>query len=147
MNLESFEIFIGSLASWAKMDAEDQQPDRERQLKVARNFISQLFNKFDTQQKQSISLQDAIMGIGSICKGDLNTQLELFFKLHDVDKDNYLDNDEIVQLSETLLWIFRRTNDEEHLNSVSTFLHNAFEYAETRDENKYLSLASLRYLD
>lgn len=86
-----------------------------------------------------------MIGIGAICKGDLNSQLELFFKLHDVDEDGYLDKDEIVQLSETLLWIFRRTNDEEHLNSVSTFLQNAFEYSETKEDNKYLSLASLRY--
>lgn len=86
-----------------------------------------------------------VIGVGAIVKGDLNSQLELFFKLHDVDKDNFLDNDEILQLSETLLWIFRRTNDEEHLNSVSTFLQNAFEYSESKDNNKYLSLASLRY--
>ncbi|KAG1492701.1 hypothetical protein G6F47_011236 [Rhizopus delemar] len=146
MNLASFEIFIGSLASWAKMNAEDQQPEMQRQLKVAKNFIQQLFDQFDVKKKQNIDLQDVVIGIGAICKGDLNSQLELFFKLHDVDQDGYLDKDEIVQLSETLLWIFRRTNDEEHLNSVSTFLQNAFEYSETKEDNNYLSLASLRMI-
>ncbi|RCI03018.1 hypothetical protein CU098_009655, partial [Rhizopus stolonifer] len=146
MNMDTFEIFIGSLVSWAKTNAEDQQPDMKRQLKVAKNFICQLFKQFDTQEKQSVSLQDMVIGVGAIVKGDLNSQLELFFKLHDVDKDNFLDNDEILQLSETLLWIFRRTNDEEHLNSVSTFLQNAFEYSESKDNNKYLSLASLRMI-
>lgn len=57
MNMDTFEIFIGSLVSWAKTNAEDQQPDMKRQLKVAKNFICQLFKQFDTQEKQSVSLQ------------------------------------------------------------------------------------------
>jgi hypothetical protein len=69
----------------------------------------------------------------------------LFFELHDIDKDKYLNKDEMVQFSETLLWIFRNTQDENHLNAVSTFLHNAFEYSETREDDQYLSLESLRY--
>lgn len=91
-----------------------------------------------------------IIGVGRICKGDLNSEIQLFFELHDVDKDGYLNKDEVVQLSETLLWIFRNTSGEEeeeaeHLNAVSTFLHHAFEYSETRDGDLYLSLGSLRY--
>jgi hypothetical protein len=85
-----------------------------------------------------------IIGVGSIVKGDLNSQIKLFFQLHDLDGDDYLNKDEIVQLSETLLWIFRHTSDEEHLNAVSTFLHHAFEYSEEKDDDQYLSLASLR---
>lgn len=91
-----------------------------------------------------LSLQDVIIGVGSIHKGDLNSQIKLFFDLHDTDKDEFLNKDEVVQLSETLLWIFRNTQDEDHLNAVSTFLHNAFEYSETRGDDQYLSLASLR---
>lgn len=89
-----------------------------------------------------------IIGVGSIVKGDLNSQIKLFFQLHDVDDDDFLNKDEIVQLSETLLWIFRHTSDEEHLNAVSTFLHHAFEYSETKKkgqvEDQYLSFDSLR---
>ncbi|KAI9249878.1 rab-GTPase-TBC domain-containing protein [Sporodiniella umbellata] len=146
MNMDTFEIFIGSLVPWAKINSEEQQPDMKRQLKVAKGFIFHLFEQFDTKGKKTINLQDAVIGIGAVVTGDLNYQLELFFKLHDVDKDGYLDNDEILQLSETLLWIFRHTNDEEHLNSVSTFLQNAFEYSEAKNNNKYLSLASLRMI-
>ncbi|KAK4517056.1 Phosphatidylglycerol/phosphatidylinositol transfer protein [Mucor velutinosus] len=146
MDLKSFEIFIGSLASWAKIESEDYQLDRQRQLKVAKNFLHQLFNVFDRHHTQHLSLQDAIIGVGSIHKGDLNTQIKLFFDLHDLDKDEYLNKDEVVQLSETLLWIFRNIQDEDHLNAVSTFLHNAFEYSETRGDDQYLSLGSLRMI-
>ncbi|KAI7901275.1 rab-GTPase-TBC domain-containing protein [Cokeromyces recurvatus] len=145
MDFRSFEIFIGSLAPWAKIDGEDQ--NNERQLKVAKNFLHQLFEIFDIHHTQSISFQDTVVGIGSIYKGDLNSQLKLFFDLHDVDKDDYLNKDEILQLSETLLWIFRNyTQDEDYLNAVSTFLRNSFEYAEMKENEPYLSLASLRMI-
>lgn len=74
----------------------------------------------------------------------MNSQIKLFFQLHDVDKDDYLNKDEVLQLSETLLWIFRNTSGEEHLSAVSTFLHHAFEYSETKGDDQYLSLGSLR---
>lgn len=54
MDNKSFQLFIGSLASWAKM-TEDM--DGERQLKVAQNFFNQLFKVFDINQTQSLCLQ------------------------------------------------------------------------------------------
>ncbi|CAO3648391.1 unnamed protein product [Mucor hiemalis] len=144
MDAKSFPLFIGSIASWAKI--ESTEADAERQLVVAKNFFNQLFQIFDKNHTSSLSLQDAIIGVGSICKGDLNSQIKLFFDLHDVDKDGFLNKDEIVQLSETLLWIFRNTSDELHLNAVSTFLHHAFEYSETKEDDQFLSLASLRMI-
>jgi hypothetical protein len=57
MDLQSFEVFIGSIAPWAKIESEGFQPERERQLKVAKNFSSQLFKKFDIQHTQNLSLQ------------------------------------------------------------------------------------------
>ena len=67
-----------------------------------------------------------------------------------MDKDDYLNRDELLQFSETLLWIFRDTSDDDdgqHLSAVSSFLRNAFEYSEVKEEGseeKFLSLASLR---
>ncbi|KAI9339139.1 rab-GTPase-TBC domain-containing protein [Pilaira anomala] len=144
MDFKSFQLFMGSLARWAAKKSAEEEAD-ERQLKVAHNFFSQLFKVFDLNQTQMI------IGVGRIYKGDLNSQIQLFFELHDVDKDGHLNKDEVVQLSETLLWIFRNTSgeeeeEEEHLNAVSTFLHHAFEYSETRDGDQFLSLGSLRMI-
>ncbi|KAI8367363.1 rab-GTPase-TBC domain-containing protein [Choanephora cucurbitarum] len=147
MDLPSFETFIGTIASWAKIEQEDHQPERDRQLKVAKNFLQQLFKSFDIHDTHHLSFKDVVTGLGSISKGDLNSQINLFFTLHDCDKDGFLNKDEILQLSETLLWIFRLTQDEEHLNAVSTFLHHAFEYAETKqDGEQYLSAGSFRMI-
>ncbi|KAI9311928.1 rab-GTPase-TBC domain-containing protein [Dichotomocladium elegans] len=146
MDYDAFEIFIGSLASWAKFSAKDREADQERHYKVGKTFLVRLFKLFDRGEQGS----DVIVGLGGILKGDHNAQIGLFFDLHDIDKDRYLNRDELLQFSETLLWIFRVMSDE-HLNAVSAFLRNAFEYAETKednpaDEDKYVSLASLRML-
>ncbi|GAA5816203.1 hypothetical protein MFLAVUS_009729 [Mucor flavus] len=145
MDMKSFQLFIGSLAPWAKVESSQENED-ELQYKVAQKFFNQLFKLFDVNNTQSLSLKDVIIGIGSIYKGDLNSQIKLFFQLHDVDKDDHLNKDEVLQLSETLLWIFRNTSGEEHLSAVSTFLHHAFEYSETKGDDQFLSLGSLRMI-
>ncbi|KAI8099636.1 rab-GTPase-TBC domain-containing protein [Halteromyces radiatus] len=152
MDLTSFETFFGSLANWAKLTNQDYEPERERQLKVGKLLLERLFALFDVTNSGTVSLQDAICGIASIVKGDLNDHIQLFFNLHDLDKDGLLNREEVLELSETLLWIFRDTSDEDHLNSVSTFLHHAFEYAEIKDsgaadkesQDTFLSKESLR---
>jgi hypothetical protein len=53
MELEAFETFIGSIASWSKIDAHEE----ERQVKVAKNFFQRLFGVFDVQSNHNLSLQ------------------------------------------------------------------------------------------
>ncbi|KAI8384447.1 rab-GTPase-TBC domain-containing protein [Radiomyces spectabilis] len=149
MDVVSFERFMGGLAGWAKFTSEDQDPDKERLTKVGKTFLTRLFQQFDKSNAGDLNFQDIVAGMGSIIKGNHNDQISLFFKLHDVDQDDHLSRDELLELSETLLWIFRRTVDETKLSSVSTFLRHAFEYSEpkTDDDNsneRFLSLASLR---
>ncbi|KAI7850156.1 rab-GTPase-TBC domain-containing protein [Circinella umbellata] len=154
MDYSEFEKFIGSLASWARFSRSNNNSHHhsndqdERQSKVGKTFMVRLFKKFDKGEQGS----DAIIGLGSILKGNHNDQISLFFELHDVDKDDYLNRDELLQFSETLLWVFRDTADDDdgqHLGAVSSFLRNAFEYSEVKEEGseeKFLSLASLRML-
>jgi hypothetical protein len=56
MDLKSFQLFIGSLASWAKIESTEATDD-ERQFVVAQNFFHQLFQLFDHQHNSSLSLQ------------------------------------------------------------------------------------------
>lgn len=53
MELEAFETFIGSIASWSKIDAHEE----ERQVKVAKTFFQRLFGVFDIQSNHNLSLQ------------------------------------------------------------------------------------------
>lgn len=62
MDYDAFELFLGSLASWAKMSAEDHEADRERQLKVGKTFMLRLFESFDRSRQGSITLQVRVWG-------------------------------------------------------------------------------------
>jgi len=62
---------------------------------------------------------------------DLMENIEWFFNLHDKDKDGFLTKDEVLTLSESLLFIFRYEIGDAYLGAVSRFMTNAFEYGDT----------------
>lgn len=54
----------------------------------------------------------------------------LCFPPTDSDKDGFLTKDEVLSLSEALLFIFRNEMGDQYLATVSRLLQNTFEYAE-----------------
>ncbi|KAI9321860.1 rab-GTPase-TBC domain-containing protein [Dichotomocladium elegans] len=145
MDFKCFEMFMGKLVDWAKV----QPCEEERRNKVGKTFLVRLFSKlFDRHEQGSVTFQDAVIGLARLTKGDHNDQIRLFVELHDLDEDGYFNRDELLQFSESLLWILRDKHDDEgYLDSVSTFLREAFLYSETRADphESYLSIASLRF--
>ncbi|CAG8518956.1 15115_t:CDS:10 [Funneliformis mosseae] len=140
MDLNTFYRFLGSIAGWAKLDddnltKENGSPrDNQGRRLVGYEFINKLFIHFDRSQSDGLTLQDVVLGLGEIVFGDLLSRMELFFNLHDSDKDGYLFKEEILQMSESFLFIFRNLPDDGHLGSVSNFIKNAFEYTESMGE-------------
>jgi hypothetical protein len=47
--------------------------------------------------------QDIVTGLDGVMFGDLMSNIEWFFKLHDKDQDGQLTKDELLQVSESLL--------------------------------------------
>ncbi|CAI2170046.1 6651_t:CDS:10 [Funneliformis geosporum] len=140
MDLNTFYRFLGNIAGWAKLDddnltKENGSPrDNQGRRLVGYEFINKLFIHFDRSTSGGLSLQDVVLGLGEIVFGDLLSRMELFFNLHDSDKDGYLFKEEILQMSESFLFIFRNRQDDGHLGSVSNFIKNAFEYTESMGE-------------
>lgn len=58
--------------------------------------------------------------------------IEFFFLLHDNNKDGFLTKDEVLSLSESLLFVFRNEPGDAFLAAVSKFILNAYEFG---DEN------------
>ncbi|CAG8486039.1 12791_t:CDS:10 [Acaulospora morrowiae] len=139
MDLNTFYRFIGSIANWAKIDDELNKHDgslRDNQGRrlVGYEFIEKLFNRFDKSSSGGLSLQDVVLGLGEIVFGDIMSRMDLFFNLHDGDKDGFLKKEEILQMSESFLFIFRFRQDDGHLSSVSNFIKNAFEFSDLSGE-------------
>ncbi|KAF9420202.1 hypothetical protein BGZ94_009182 [Podila epigama] len=103
---------------------------RERRRVVGKHFIARLFERFDDNGTGLLSLQEVTTGLGDIIHGDLMTRMELFFDMHDLNKDGTLSRDEILGMSESLLFIFRFDDGDSYLGAISNFIRNAFEFAE-----------------
>ncbi|CAG8711604.1 20682_t:CDS:2, partial [Dentiscutata erythropus] len=145
MDLTTFYRFLGNITNWAKLEddelsnSENGVPrDSQGRRIVGYKIINRLFNHFDKSSSGGITLQDVVTGFGEIKFGDMMSRINLFFNLHDGDKDGYLLKEEILQLSESLLFIFRFRQDDNYLSSVSNFIKNAFEYSDPSIEKKDL---------
>ncbi|GJJ73798.1 TBC1 domain family member 8/9 [Entomortierella parvispora] len=160
LDSNTFVSFLGSIAHWAQveddqMDNDDFRPTngspqqhrrrgststtsttRERRKIVGRHFISRLFERFDQNGTGLLSLQEVTTGLGDIIHGDLMTRMQLFFDMHDLNKDGTLSRDEILGMSESLLFIFRFDDGDSYLSAISNFIRNAFEFAEKVESPK-----------
>nr|CAG8515135.1 10672_t:CDS:10 [Entrophospora candida] len=142
MDLNTFYRFLGSVVSWAKLDDDDiskengSARDKQGRRLVGYELINKLFVHFDGSLSGGLTLQDVILGLGEIMFGDLMSRIHFFFKLHDNDNDGYLLKEEILQMSESFLFIFRNRQDDRHLNSVSNFIKNSFEFSDPLQPEK-----------
>ncbi|KAF9906450.1 hypothetical protein BX616_000723, partial [Lobosporangium transversale] len=170
LDATTFVSFLGSIAHWAQVDDEANNDDnsangsspsrhrrrgsnattataRERRQVVGRHFISRLFERFDQNNTGTLSLQEVTTGLDDIIHGDLMTQIQLFFDMHDLNKDGTLSRDEILGMSESLLFIFRFDDGDTYLSAISNFIRNAFEFAEKVDLPQKKTAAAAALVD
>ncbi|KAF8350949.1 hypothetical protein F5887DRAFT_1058935 [Amanita rubescens] len=133
IGLRTFRHFLSEIATWARdekivMNGLTRRVDRE----VAEHeFIDRLFYFWDTSCRGALSFQDLVSGLDGVMFNDLMENIEWFLNLHDKNKDGYLTKDEVLTLSESLLFIFRFEVGDAYLGAVSRFMSNAFEYGDT----------------
>lgn len=153
LDANTFVSFLGSIAHWAQVEEDQMEGDevqpingspqhrrrgststtstaRERRRVVGKHFISRLFDRFDDNDSGILSLQEVTTGLGDIIHGDMMSRMQLFFDMHDLNKDGTLNRDEILGMSESLLFIYRYDDGDVYLPAVSNFIRNAFEFAE-----------------
>lgn len=132
IELKTFRVFLSEIVTWARVEkivsnAFQQRVDRE----VAdHELIDRLFFFWDTSYRGALSFQDLVSGLSGVMFNDLMENIEWFFNLHDKNKDGFLTKDEVLTLSESLLFIFRYEVGDAYLGAVSRFMSNAFEYGD-----------------
>ncbi|TFY76730.1 hypothetical protein EWM64_g7281 [Hericium alpestre] len=132
IELKTFRIFLSEIATWARdekivTNSFQQRVDRE----VAEHeLIDRLFFFWDISYRGALSLQDLVSGLDGVMFNDLMENIEWFFNLHDKNKDGCLTKDEVLTLSESLLFIFRYEVGDAYLGAISRFMSNAFEYGD-----------------
>ncbi|KAI5481518.1 GTPase activating protein [Pseudohyphozyma bogoriensis] len=129
----TFGTFIGGIATWARDERLVRNGFHEHveRTAVEHELIDRIFVAWDFDRRGALSFQDVVLGLDSVVFNDLMTNLSWIFSVHDKDGDGYLTKDEILQLSESLLFIFRNEPGDRYLGSVSNLMQNLFEAAET----------------
>ncbi|KAF8517918.1 rab-GTPase-TBC domain-containing protein [Hysterangium stoloniferum] len=132
IGLKTFKVFLSEIATWARDETIVSNGFQERiDREIAEHeLIDRLFYFWDFSNRGALSFQDIVTGLDIIVFSDLMEAIEWFFTLHDKNKDGFLTKDEVLQLSESLLFIFRYEHGDAYLGAVSRFMTNAFEYGD-----------------
>lgn len=138
MEYDAFRIFLSEIASWAKdeeviTDAAGVRRTVSKSNSPAEHpFLHRLFHAWDEDGVGSLSLQEVVKGVAKMREQDLMHTITYFFELHDTDKDGILHKDDILMLSESLLFITRNFIElgEGYLLSVSRLIQNCFDHGE-----------------
>ncbi|GFZ47757.1 GTPase-activating protein GYP2 [Saitozyma sp. JCM 24511] len=139
IDLRTFKVFLSEIATWAREEVVTTNAFITRtERKVADGeLIDRLFYAWDSQQVGTLSLQDVVLGLDRVMTAGLMESIEWFFELHDKNKDGYLTKDEVIQLSESLLFIFRNEPGDIYLAAVSKFILNAYEFGDATAPEEY----------
>ncbi|KAI9327546.1 rab-GTPase-TBC domain-containing protein [Obelidium mucronatum] len=153
LSFENFVAYLTRLTPWGRIDR-DYEEEAEDELKdqtapqsvkaaaatagtpiphghhpqVGTKFLNRLFdNLFDKNHDSYIDFADVVQGLSKLIHSDLMDRIGLFFSLHDDNGDGFLDKEEVIQVSESLLFLLRKEEGDKYLASMSTLMQRAFE--------------------
>ncbi|CEH13226.1 tbc-domain-containing protein [Ceraceosorus bombacis] len=133
VDLKTFKYFMAEVATWARDEYVVSNGFQERiERKVPENeLVTRIFKYWDTEKRGSLSFQDIVSGLDAImsARGDVLASIEWFFKLHSDGRDS-LTKDEVLRLSESLLFLFRNDIEQSdgYLGAVSQLISQSFEH-------------------
>ncbi|KAL5492303.1 hypothetical protein ACEPAI_3750 [Sanghuangporus weigelae] len=132
IGLKTFKVFMSEVCTWAhdEMIISNGIQERVEREVADHEVIDRLFFFWDMSCRGTLSLQNIVDGLDGVMFNDLMENIEWFFNLHDKNKDGSLTKDELLKLSESLLFIFRYEAGDAYLGAVSRFMTNAFEYGD-----------------
>lgn len=133
IDYDTFKIFLSEVTTWARDEFTISNlsglHERTEKKVAEHDFIHRIFSAWDSDKRGSLSFQDVISGLDPIvfCEGDVLSSINWFFKLHaGPNGSDSLTKDEVLRLSESLLYLFRNEPGEGYLAAVSQLISQAF---------------------
>lgn len=144
IDLPQFRTFFGKLADWANTepDIEEQAIRRTEPKEISGALlVDKMFNEiFDDDKDGYVNFPAIVKGLSKLTHASKLELMYLFFTLHDSDKNDNLTKDETLQLSESLLFVNRRHENDKYLTSISGFMNAAISiFEKNEDESGGLS--------
>ncbi|AMD20693.1 HDL051Wp [Eremothecium sinecaudum] len=102
MNLNAFGLFLAKFCDWCKPIEGDDKPIYQNQKQA---FIKRLFDRWDFTSSGELTLSDVVVGIDKLVSKDLMEMVNTFFELFDDRKTGQIQREEILQMSEALLFL------------------------------------------
>ncbi|GAA6001680.1 hypothetical protein JCM10207_002263 [Rhodosporidiobolus poonsookiae] len=129
----AFGGFMADVATWARDErvVKNGLLEHVERTPADHALIDKIFASWDTSAAGSLNFQDIIAGLDGVLFNDLMSSLTWLFNLYDSDHDGCLTKDEILQVSEALLFIFRNEPGDRYLGSVSNLIQNLFEFGDS----------------
>ncbi|KAN0065061.1 hypothetical protein ACQY0O_001556 [Thecaphora frezii] len=131
IDLKTFRLFLGEVATWARDEYVVSNGFQERiERKVPEHeTVARLFRFWDREKKGTLSLQDIVSGLDAVMfnQDDVMANIQWFFELHSEGRPS-LTKDEVLRLSESLLFFFRNETNDGYLGAVSQLIAQAFEH-------------------
>ncbi|EPQ29727.1 uncharacterized protein PFL1_02947 [Pseudozyma flocculosa PF-1] len=131
IDLRTFRLFLGEVATWARDEFIVSNGFQERiERKVPEHeTVARLFRFWDKEKKGTLSLQDIVSGLDAVMfnQDDVMANIQWFFELHSDGRPS-LTKDEVLRLSESLLFFFRNETNDGYLGAVSQLIAQAFEH-------------------
>lgn len=137
MSYPAFCVFMSGIAAWAR------EPEAEHP------FMRALFSRWDTDFRGSLSLQNIVRGISEI-RTDGTTPMEMiswFYEVFDTAGTGKLKRDDLLRVTETLLWLTRHNIEDTTLRAMSSFIHHCFEYAERDEQAELVNISTTDPID
>ncbi len=140
IDLKTFRLFLGEVATWARDEYVVSNGFQERiERRVPEHeTVARLFRFWDREKRGTLSLQDIVTGLDAVMfnHDDVMANIQWFFELHSDGRPS-LTKDEVLRLSESLLFFFRNEPNDGYLGAVSQLIAQAFEQGgEGSYENK-----------
>jgi hypothetical protein len=124
----AFMSFIASVCDWANLEP-DLLALKSRTTQPPRIPGSDLLDRLWirlSKGEATMSFQDLVIEMGKIVFGDSLSNMELIFSCYDGGK-GWLTRENVLELSEGLLFLMRRMEGDLHLSATSNFIRNAVE--------------------
>ncbi|CCE62935.1 hypothetical protein TPHA_0D02990 [Tetrapisispora phaffii CBS 4417] len=102
MNYDVFVQFLGKFCDWCKPCEADND---SRFVEQKNEFLKKLFNYWDTNDSGELTLNNVVAGLDKLKTDDLLIMINNFFNLYDKDGDGELHREEVLALSEGLLFL------------------------------------------
>ncbi|SCV03102.1 LAMI_0H05490g1_1 [Lachancea mirantina] len=116
MEFAAFCQFLARICDWCKYCESDDMPGFRKQK---RQFLKKLFNYWDTSKLGDLSLNDVLAGLDSLLSEDLMVSINNYFALYDVDKKGELQREDILQLSEGLLFLTEAWRNGRYVDKIT----------------------------